>query len=262
MILDDIIQAVRQRVEADKTHNLLQEMKEQALAITSYGEFPFENVLSAAEMSFICEVKKASPSKGLIAPDFPYLAIAEEYEKAGAAAISVLTERDYFKGSPQYLQHIAETVSVPIIRKDFIIDAYQIYEAKVLGASAILLICAVLDDETLCSFFSLADRLGLSVLVEAHDEAEIDRALRCGARIIGVNNRNLKDFTVSLDTSCRLRRLVPQNVLFVAESGIKTAEDIRRLKTYGVNAVLIGETLMRSRNKKEMLQELQGGSYD
>ena len=251
MILDDLTAAVAKRLVTDKQQVPPEVMKQRALAAPKKEGFPFERNLKKPGLSFICEVKKASPSKGLIAPDFPYVAIAKEYEQAGAAAISVLTERDYFLGSPQYLQEIAAAVDTPVLRKDFIIDEYQIYEARALGASAVLLICAVLDDDRLRTFFQLADSLGLSALVEAHDEDEV--------RIIGVNNRNLKDFTVSLDTSCRLRPLVPKDILFVAESGIKTADHTKVLRDHGVDAVLIGETFMRSPDKKAMLDELAGG---
>lgn len=262
MILDNLVAASQKNVAADKESISLETMKARALAVPSLTDFPFEKQLAKPGLSFICEVKRASPSKGLIAPDFPYLDIAKEYEKAGTAAISVLTERDYFQGSVQYLQEIAQAVQTPVLCKDFIIDAYQIYEAKAMGAAAILLICAVLDDSRLTAFLALADSLGLSVLTEAHDAEEIRRAVAAGARVIGVNNRNLKDFTVSLDTSCRLRPLVPDNILFVAESGIKTPADTARLRAHGVDAVLIGETLMRSSDKKEMLQQLAGLHHD
>lgn len=262
MILDNLVAASQKNVAADKASISLETMKARALAVPPQMDFPFEKQLAKSGLSFICEVKRASPSKGLIAPDFPYLDIAKEYEKAGTAAISVLTERDYFQGSVQYLQEIAQAVQTPVLRKDFIIDAYQIYEAKAMGAAAILLICAVLDDSRLTAFLALADSLGLSVLTEAHDAEEIRRAVAAGARVIGVNNRNLKDFTVSLDTSCRLRPLVPDNILFVAESGIKTPADTARLRAHGVDAVLIGETLMRSSDKKEMLQQLAGLHHD
>ena len=260
MILDDLVAASKKNVAADKENISLEEMKARALAVPPKAEFPFEKQLAKPGLSFICEVKRASPSKGLIAPDFPYVDIAKEYEKAGAAAVSVLTERDYFLGSPQYLQEIAAAVQIPVLRKDFIVDAYQIYEARALSAAAVLLICAVLDDETLRRFLNLADSLGLSALVEAHDEREIRRAIAAGARVIGVNNRNLKNFTVSLDTSCRLRPLVPDSILFVAESGIQTAAHTQILRSHGVDAVLIGEAFMRSTDKKAMLAELAGGS--
>ncbi|MDO5344204.1 MAG: indole-3-glycerol phosphate synthase TrpC [Lachnospiraceae bacterium] len=222
------------------------------------GGFSFEQALSGPDIGFICECKKASPSKGLIAPDFPYVEIAREYEAAGAACISVLTEPKWFLGENRFLKEIGETVSIPCIRKDFTVDEYMIYEAKTLGASAVLLICSLLDTVTLRRYREICDELGLSALVEAHDEREIDSALQAGARIIGVNNRNLKDFTVDVHNSEKLRRLVPEEVLFVAESGIRTAEDIRVLRQARVNGVLIGETLMRSPDKKRMLDELRG----
>lgn len=222
--------------------------------------FPFEKVLAEPGIHYICEVKKASPSKGVIAQDFPYLEIAREYEKAGATAISCLTEPKYFQGKDTYLKEITENVSIPVLRKDFTIDEYMIYEAKTLGASVVLLICALLDTETLKRYIKVADRLGLSALVEVHDEEEMQSAIKAGARVIGVNNRNLKDFTVDIGNSIRLRTLSPENVLFVAESGIKTAEDIEKLREAKVNGVLIGETLMRSSDKKAALEKLNGGS--
>ncbi|MDU6398722.1 MAG: indole-3-glycerol phosphate synthase TrpC, partial [Veillonella sp.] len=205
--------------------------------------------------------KKASPSKGIIAEHFPYLDIAKEYEVAGAAAISVLTEPDFFKGDKKYLQEIASTVKIPVLRKDFIIDEYQIYQAKVWGASAILLICACLDVPTLTKFRELADSLGLSSLVEAHDEQEVQMAIDCGARIIGVNNRNLKDFTVDVQNSVRLRNLVQDDVIFVSESGLETPEDIQVLRDNNIGVALMGETFMRSPNKVEKLAYLYGPTY-
>ncbi len=216
----------------------------------------FYNSLAGEPLSFICEVKKASPSKGLISLDFPYLTIAREYEAAGASAISVLTEPEYFLGRDEYLKEIAQTVYIPVLRKDFTIDPYQIYEAKLLGASAVLLICSLLEKDTLVEFLAIAKSLKLDALVEAHDETEIHTALDCGAKIIGVNNRNLKNFTVDVNNSLRLRELVPGDVVFVSESGIKTREDTARLAAHHVNAVLIGETLMRSPDKKAALDQL------
>lgn len=262
MILDDITQAVAKRLVEDKQVVSVEEMKARAIRAPQKVGFPFLKNLQKPGMSFICEVKKASPSKGLIAPDFPYVEIAKEYEQAGAAAISVLTERDYFQGSPKYLQDIAHTVMTPVLRKDFIMDDYQVYEARAIGAAAILLICAILDDNQLRHFLQLARELGLSALVEAHDEDEVRRALAVGAKIIGVNNRNLKDFTVSLENSFRLRPLVPPDVVFVAESGIKTAADVGALYKHGVDAVLIGETFMRSDDKVGMLQNLASECHD
>jgi len=231
------------------------------LALPSDTGFPFEAALRQQDFNFICEVKKASPSKGIIAEHFPYLDIAKEYEVAGAAAISVLTEPDFFKGDKKYLQEIASTVKIPVLRKDFIIDEYQIYQAKVWGASAILLICACLDVPTLTKFRELADSLGLSSLVEAHDEKEVQMAIDCGARIIGVNNRNLKDFTVDVQNSVRLRNLVQDDVIFVSESGLETPEDIQVLRDNNIGVALMGETFMRSPNKVEKLAYLYGPTY-
>lgn len=221
--------------------------------------FEFERALkNASPMAFICECKKASPSKGLIAEHFPYIDIAKEYEAAGATAISVLTEPKWFLGSDRYLEEISESVNIPCLRKDFTIDPYMIYQAKSYGAGAVLLICAILDTKELKEYIEIADSVGLSHIVEAHDEKEIESAMDAGARIIGVNNRNLKDFTVDIGNSGRLRSLVPKETLFVAESGIKTREDVAKLESIGVNAVLIGETLMRADNKRSMLNELKG----
>lgn len=262
-ILEILAETARERVSEDKKKIPMEKMKELAFSMECNTDkksgFPVERALSSGDISFICEVKKASPSKGIIAEDFPYLKIAKEYEEAGAACISVLTDPSRFLGSDTYLKEIAETVHIPVLRKDFTIDAYQIYQAKVLGASMVLLICALLDEATIREYIGICDSLGLSALVEAHDEAEIDMAVRAGARIIGVNNRNLKNFTVDVHNSERLRKLVPQNIFFIAESGIRTQDDIRVLHEAGVNGVLIGETLMRSDDKKAMLDELRKG---
>ena len=258
MILDEIAEKTRIRVAGAKQKISPEEMKQKALACEIDREFPFEKELRKKGISFICEVKKASPSKGIIAEKFDYRSIAESYEEAGAGAISVLTEPEYFKGSIEYLKEIAENVKIPLLRKDFTVDEYMIYEAKAAGASIVLLICAILDEETLKRYIEIADSLGLSALVEAHDEDEIQMALRAKARIIGVNNRNLKDFTVDIHNGIRLREMVPQDVLFVAESGIRTREDIEELEKAHVNGVLIGETFMRAENKKAMLAELKG----
>ena len=258
-ILEDIAAYTFKRVEKAKRLVSFEEMKKRAEAMDPNTGFPFEKILREPGMSFICECKKASPSKGIIAMDFPYLKIAYEYEKAGAAAISVLTEPKWFKGNNEYLRQIAETVKLPCLRKDFVIDPYMIYEAKVLGAKIVLLICALLDEETLKSYMEIADSLGLSAIVEAHDEREIQKAVRAGARIIGVNNRNLKDFTVDIHNSINLRKTVPEDVLFIAESGITCHEDILELEAGNVNGVLIGETLMRAADKKAILNELRFG---
>ena len=261
MILDKIVEATKVRVAKEKEVETPEAVKAAALALPSDTGFPFEAALRQQDFNFICEVKKASPSKGIIAEHFPYLDIAKEYEVAGAAAISVLTEPDFFKGDKKYLQEIASTVKIPVLRKDFIIDEYQIYQAKVWGASAILLICACLDVPTLTKFRELADSLGLSCLVEAHDEHEVQMAIDCGARIIGVNNRNLKDFTVDVQNSVRLRNLVQDEVIFVSESGLETPEDIQVLRDNNIGVALMGETFMRSPNKIEKLAYLYGPTY-
>nr|WP_302745166.1 bifunctional indole-3-glycerol-phosphate synthase TrpC/phosphoribosylanthranilate isomerase TrpF [uncultured Veillonella sp.] len=261
MILDTIVEATKIRVAQEKQVESPEAIKAAALALPSDTGFPFEAALRQQDFNFICEVKKASPSKGIIAEHFPYLDIAKEYEVAGAAAISVLTEPDFFKGDKKYLQEIASTVKIPVLRKDFIIDEYQIYQAKVWGASAILLICACLDVPTLTKFRELADSLGLSSLVEAHDEKEVQMAIDCGARIIGVNNRNLKDFTVDVQNSVRLRNLVQDDVIFVSESGLETPEDIQVLRDNNIGVALMGETFMRSPNKVEKLAYLYGPTY-
>ncbi len=259
MILETIAQANRERYEKTMQTVSLEEIKQKAFAMGINDEFPFEKALEKNGISYICEVKKASPSKGIIAEDFPYVQIAKEYENAGASAISVLTEPQWFKGDNRFLQEISQNVKIPLLRKDFTVCEYQIYEAKVIGASAVLLICALLDTDTIREWIKLCDALGLSALVEAHTEEEVQSALDAGARIIGVNNRNLKDFTVDITTCTRLRSLVPKDILFVGESGIKTSEDIQNLRKAGVDGVLIGETLMRSDNKKQALAELNCG---
>ena len=261
MILDTIVEATKVRVAQEKEVETPEAVKTAALALPSDTGFPFEAALRQQDFNFICEVKKASPSKGIIAEHFPYLDIAKEYEVAGAAAISVLTEPDFFKGDKKYLQEIASTVKIPVLRKDFIIDEYQIYQAKIWGASAILLICACLDVPTLTKFRELADSLGLSSLVEAHDEQEVQMAIECGARIIGVNNRNLKDFTVDVQNSVHLRNLVQDDVIFVSESGLETPEDIQVLRDNNIGVALMGETFMRSPNKIEKLAYLYGPTY-
>lgn len=256
-ILDQLACHARERVAESKRKVPLEELKRQALHLPK-GAFAFENALKKPDISFICECKKASPSKGLIAPDFPYLQIAEEYEAAGADCISVLTEPKWFLGSDEYLREITSAVSIPCLRKDFTVDEYMIYEAKLLGASAVLLICSILSEGQIKEYINICDELGLSTLVEAHDESEVQTALNAGARIIGVNNRNLKDFSVDTDNSRKLRELIPPDVLFVSESGVQTAGDVAVLRKIGADAVLIGETLMRSADKKTKLIELRG----
>ncbi len=258
MILETIAAVTKERVEALRESKPLAEVRAAALDMELDTGFPFEKALAGEKMSFICEVKKASPSKCLIAEKFPYVDIAREYENAGADAISVLTEPFYFQGRDGYLTAIRKEVSVPLLRKDFTIDSYMIYEAKKMGADAVLLICAILSKSQLEEYAGIAGELGLSALVEAHDEREIEMAKAAGARIIGVNNRNLKDFTVDINNSVRLRKFVPDDILFVSESGMQTRADILRLEENKTNAVLIGETLMRSPDRASMLGELSG----
>ncbi len=259
-ILDTIAAATRERVAAAKQQTPLETIRAAARALPAETEFPFERALRGADIGFICECKKASPSKGVIAQDFPYRRIAREYEAAGAAAISVLTEPQWFLGRNDYLREIAADVSVPCLRKDFTVDDYMIYEAKTLGAAAVLLIVSLTDEDTLRRWITLCDELGLSALVEVRSEEEIALALRAGSRVIGVNNRDLRDFTVDTGRSGRLRRLVPESVLFVAESGIATAADVDALRRAGVNGVLIGERLMRAPDKRAALQALRGSA--
>lgn len=285
MILDEIAKATRKRIETAKNRRSLEELKHQLYGKKSmqkdmgqranafeesilkmrtvklgegegHGEVNEEHFKK--EIAFICEIKKASPSKGVISHDFPYRSIAKEYEDAGATAISVLTEPEYFMGSDRYLEEISKEVKIPILRKDFILDEYQIYEAKLLGAGAVLLICSLLPQDKLKEYLNICNHLGLSALVEAHTEKEIDSALESGARIIGVNNRNLDTFQVDIQNCVRLRELVPKEILFVAESGIHTREDMQLLREAGVDAVLIGEALMKSKDRREFLRQLRG----
>lgn len=257
-ILETIAQATQLRVAESKKNIDYAQMRRCAEEMSITMDFPFRKALAAPGMSFICECKKASPSKGLIAPEFPYLQIAMDYEKAGASCISVLTEPKWFLGSNDYLKEITETVSIPCIRKDFTVDDYMIYEAKTLGASAVLLICSILSPMQLAEYLEVAHALGLSAIVETHDEAEMQMAIDAKAGIVGVNNRNLKDFSVDVSNSKRLRDMAPKDMIFVAESGIKTREDVATLEQAGVDAVLIGETLMRAEDKKAMLDYLKG----
>lgn len=263
MILDVLAETARERVAEAKKTLPPEQVREAALkrrAAEPEKDFLFEKALRRpdGDVAFICEVKKASPSKGLIAEDFPYLQIAEDYEKAGASAISVLTEPSKFLGDLKYLDEIAAKVNIPVLRKDFTVDEYMIYEAKAAGASAVLLICAILDTETIRRYLEVADSLGVSAIVEAHDADEVQMALEAGARIVGVNNRDLRDFTVDVTTSIRLRQMVPRSIIFVSESGIKTPSDIAGLRENGTDAVLIGETLMRAADKGALLRELSG----
>ena len=258
-ILDQLADCARQRVATARAARPIEVIRREALALPK-GDYPFERALSGDDLAFICECKRASPSKGLIAPDFPCLDIAKDYAAAGAAAISVLTEPKWFLGSDAYLREIAAAVPVPCLRKDFTVDEYMLYEAKLLGASAALLICAILDDAQLKDYIQICDGLGLSALVEVHDAAEAKTALKAGTRVIGVNNRNLRDFTVDAGNSRRLRAQIPEGVLFVSESGVKDASDVRAARDMGADAVLVGEALMRAADKRAKLAELRGGT--
>lgn len=257
-ILDKLAQHARERVAVSKNAIPLKEIEATALSL-SKGDFRFEKALKKDGISFICECKKASPSKGVIAENYPYLEIAKAYDAAGADCISVLTEPKWFLGDTDHLREIAATVNIPVIRKDFTVDPYMIYEAKLLGASAVLLICSILQREEMAEYIAICDTLGLSALVEAHDEKEIETALSVNARIIGVNNRNLKDFSMDFSNSANLRNLVPSDTVFVSESGVKSHEDVEKLKAIGVDAVLIGETLMRADDKTAILHHLKYG---
>lgn len=252
MILDELAAYAAYRVARAEEQISREELEREAYALPR-GDFRFEKALKKQGMSFICEVKKASPSKGIIAEDFPYVRIAEEYERAGADCVSVLTEPKWFLGSDEIFKEIRSAIGLPMIRKDFTVDAYQIYEAKVMGADAVLLICALLSTETIREYLGICERLGLTALVETHDEAEIASAVEAGARVIGVNNRNLKNFTVDFGNSAKLRERIPKDVIFVAESGVKGPEDIRELAGIGADAVLVGEALMRAQDKKAEL---------
>ena len=258
-MLDKIVEKTKKRIEAEKTIKPLEELKKEVSNLEINNEFPFKKALQSDDISIIGEVKKASPSKGLICRDFDYIQIAKDYQEAGISAISVLTEPYFFEGSDEYLKEIAGNVSIPVLRKDFICDEYMIYQAKLLGASAVLLIVSILDVPQLKSYLDLARSLGLSAIVEVHDSDEIRKATIVGADIIGVNNRNLKDFTIDIENSISLRRCVGEDIIFISESGIKSKEDIIKLKENNVDAVLIGEALMKSDDKKAMISELKDG---
>ncbi len=259
-ILERIAEKTRERIAEEERKIPLTELKARIKEKAAAPDFA--GALKSEGMSFICEVKKASPSKGIIAENFPYLEIAKDYERAGAAAISCLTEPFWFMGADRYVEEIAKEVSIPILRKDFTISEYMVYQARAMGASAVLLICAILSDTELRSFRELSRELGMNALVECHDETEVERALNCGADIVGVNNRDLRTFKVDVNTSLRLRKLVPKDCIYVSESGIKGASDIQRLYENKTDAVLIGETLMRAADKKAAIRQLRGDAHE
>ena len=256
-ILEQLAAHAKERVALAEQACPLEIIRQKASRMEK-GDGSFEKALKRPGLSFICECKKASPSRGVIAENFPYLQIAREYQEAGADAVSVLTEPKWFLGSDRYLREIAETVSLPCLRKDFTVDDYMIYEAKLLGASAVLLICSILSSRQLREYLQVCETLGLSALVETHDEGEVEMALEAGARIIGVNNRNLRDFSVDTENSRRLREQIPAEILFVSESGVRTAADAAALREIGADAVLVGEAMMRAKDKRAMLAELRG----
>lgn len=254
-ILEKLAEYAEQRVQAAKKNVSSEDIRALALSMPK-GDFEFEKALRKPNLSFICECKKASPSKGLIVPIFPYLQIAKEFEEAGADCISVLTEPRMFLGQNEYLRRISLTVGIPCLRKDFVVDEYMIYEAKILGASAVLLICSLLDEAKLKEYLGICRELGMSALVEVHDEKEAECAVNAGAGIIGVNNRNLNDFSIDTDNGKRLKKMIPKKTLFVSESGVKTADDIKKVRSMGADAVLIGEAMMRAADKQAKLKEL------
>lgn len=262
-ILNEIAGRTRERIEEEKKKIPLESLKEQILKREEEDKQEKKTFFQAMKkegMSYICEIKKASPSKGVLAKDFPYVKIAKEYENAGASAVSCLTEPFYFQGANRYLAKITREIQIPVLRKDFTVDEYMIYQAKALGASAVLLICSILSDGQIKEYLHLTQELGMDALTEIHDEKELERAVNAGAKIIGANNRNLKTFEIDMENSIRLRALTPENLIFVSESGIRTREDIEKLYRNHVDGVLIGESLMKSRNKKETLLELNGGA--
>ncbi|WP_295722313.1 indole-3-glycerol phosphate synthase TrpC [uncultured Methanobrevibacter sp.] len=260
MILDTIVKKTEARLRRLKENMPLEKLKEKVDSLDCNNDLKFEKSLKKEGMSYICEIKKASPSKGLIVKDeeFDPLKISKEYEDGGASAISILTEPYFFKGSNEYLSSVSQNTILPILRKDFIIDEYMIYEAKLLGADAVLLIASILDKEILKKFIKLSYSLGMSALVESHNQKELEKALDAKARIIGINNRDLKTFKVDFNNVIKLRKKVPSEIIFISESGVKTKEDIDLLKENNIDGVLIGELLMKSQDKKAMIKYLDG----
>ncbi len=255
-ILDKLADLSRERAKREQETVSAEELREQAKALGKGNGEAFLSALKKPGISFICEIKKASPSKGLISPDFPYLKIAAAYEQAGADCISCLTEPEYFLGSDDIFREVRKKVSLPMLRKDFTVSGYQLDQARVMGANAALLIVSLMDEKTLSAYLEHCEELGIAALVETHDEEEIRRAVSAGAKIIGVNNRNLKDFSVDFGNAARLRDRIPPECIYVAESGVRTPEDVQRLRQIGADAALIGETLMRAEDPAETLKSL------
>ena len=239
-ILDELAAHARERVLADSENMSLDILQAMCREKGRANGARFYDALKKGDLSFICEVKKASPSKGVIARDFPYLDIARDYEAAGADCISCLTEPKWFLGSDDIFREIRAAVSTPMLRKDFTVSDYQLYQSRLMGADCVLLICALLDTKTLAQYLAVCDELGLSALVETHDADEIRSAVAAGAKIIGVNNRNLKDFSVDFSNAARLRDLIPPEAVYVAESGVQSTQGVAALRSIGADAVLIG----------------------
>lgn len=255
MILDTIVTRKKQEVEALRAAGI--ELPDQFREMEIAGPRGFANALVAYQgIAVIAEAKKASPSKGVICEDFDPVAIALNYQEKGAQAISVLTDVDFFQGSLLYLMQVREAVQIPVIRKDFIVNELQIEQACRHGADAILLIAAILDDFQLRDYQANGKELGMDILVEVHNEEETERALKAGSELIGINNRNLKDFSMDLDTTFRLKKMIPDDIPVVSESGLKTRDDFLRLKDAGICAALVGETLMRAGSGSDLLQQL------
>lgn len=254
MILDQILLDTKKRVKKLYQRHPLESWKSKADKVP-LSNFKFHRTIENNSFSIIAEIKKASPSKGMIDKAFDYKQIAKDYKEAGVNCISVLTEPYHFSGRNEYIQTVKQISELPVLRKDFIIDEIQIYESVLLGADCILLICKALSLKQLTKFLQIAETLQLSALVEAHTLEDVTMALQANAKMIGVNNRDLQTFEVDLQTSLTLRESVPSDVMFVSESGIKTVNDIKRIKTGNINAVLIGETLMRSKDKKMLIKE-------
>ena len=257
-ILDTIAAYAKERVKVDKEKWPLEDLKARCPNLAPAGRESFYDAVARPGLSLICEVKKASPSKGVIDPVFDYLSIARDYEAAGADCVSCLTEPRWFLGSDQIFTEIRQEICLPMLRKDFVVDEYQLYQAKAMGADCVLLICAILEEATLQRYLAIGEELGLAVLTETHDEAEIACAVEVGARMIGVNNRNLKDFSVDFSNAARLRDKIPAGVLYVAESGVKTPEDLEMIRKIGADAALVGEAFMKAPDRKAFLREMKG----